>query len=133
MLPEAETHIGTQGAKVLDDVARYSTNSRKQTHGVCSKRQNGYGLCDMSGNVYEWVWDWKDDYERFSTRINRDQTLGLRAFCEVAAGTMTLNMFECRIAMLGIRWIKIAFWDFVFVDFLLLRVTETVSRSHFFD
>ena len=21
----------------------------------------------MSGNVYEWVWDWKDDYERFST------------------------------------------------------------------
>lgn len=55
------------GSKVLDDVAWYSTNSRKQTHGVCSKRQNGYGLCDMSGNVYEWVWDWKDDYERFST------------------------------------------------------------------
>ena len=26
----------------------------------CSKKENGYKLCDMSGNVAEWVWDYYD-------------------------------------------------------------------------
>lgn len=45
------------GSDNVDTVGWTMTNSGKRAQPVCTKKVNGYGLCDMSGNLYEWVWD----------------------------------------------------------------------------
>ena len=45
------------GSNALDDVAWYAGNNDKGTIEVKTKQANGYGLYDMSGNVFEWCYD----------------------------------------------------------------------------
>ena len=48
------------GSNDPDMVAWYDDNSGKTTHPVGTKAANELGIHDMSGNVYEWCWDWHD-------------------------------------------------------------------------
>ncbi|WP_288568151.1 formylglycine-generating enzyme family protein [uncultured Treponema sp.] len=54
------------GSDNLDEVGWYDGNSVSNTHPVAQKVPNGYGLYDMSGNVWEWCWDSHGSKYRYS-------------------------------------------------------------------
>lgn len=82
---EAEWEYACRGGKTgerycggdnLDRVAWHEGNSGHQTHPVGQKAANGFGLYDMSGNVWEWTCSvYVNDYGGAGQRCsNNDRT-----------------------------------------------------------
>ncbi len=69
------------GSNTIGDVAWGSGNSDSKTHDVGLKLANELGLYDMSGNVWEWCWNWYNS----SFRVLRGGSwLNVAEYCRVA-------------------------------------------------
>ncbi len=50
------------GSNNLNDVGWYEDNSDDEIHDAGAKAANELGIYDMTGNAWEWCWDWYDSY-----------------------------------------------------------------------
>ena len=84
------------GGNTIENVGYYSSNSGSNTHLRGQKSPNGYGLYDMTGNVWEWCSDWYGAYD--ASDKNNPQGAKTGSFRVLRGGSWHGYARHCRVA-----------------------------------
>jgi len=101
---------------ITGDFAWYSANSGNKTQAVGTKTPNQLGIYDMSGNVWEWCWDWRAEWPTTaqtnyrgpfsgSHKIGRGGSWYSRANAQ-QIGCNSFNPPDHRISYIGFRLVR---------------------------
>ena len=86
---------GTNNQNELTEYAWYYANSDSRTHRVGQKSPNNLGLYDMSGNVWEWCYDWYSAYPNQSQTNPKGPSSGNKKV--LRGGSWVDSQFYCRV------------------------------------
>ena len=86
------------GGDVIATVAWNADDPSGETHSVATKSPNVLGLFDMSGNVWEWVWDWYGNYHVSDSNNPKGATADITGRKMRRGGSINSDAVFCRIA-----------------------------------
>lgn len=84
LLERASASPGYAGSSNANEVAIFAANAGNKTWPVGSKKPNELGLYDMSGNVWEWCWDFYGSYP--ATAVDNPDAPSQRSASRVIRG-----------------------------------------------
>ncbi len=110
-------------------IAWYCGNSNNETHNVGKKDPNSYGLFDMIGNVWEWVWDWYDS-KYYEEAPSVDPRGPIKGRVHVMRGGCFGNRSAyCRASDRNCpKYLK---YKSEYVGFRIVRTASTKTKIHF--
>jgi formylglycine-generating enzyme required for sulfatase activity len=83
------------GGNDISNVAWYDGNSGSRTHSVGLKAPNELGIYDMSGNVWEWCYDW---YGTYPTSAQTNPVGASGSYRVIRGGRWSSSANNCRVA-----------------------------------
>ena len=112
---------GTDDSDALGTYAWYLLNSGFKTHEVKKKTKNTLNIFDMSGNVWEWCWDWYDSTNTPSITSSTPATGVASGYYRVLRGGSWDYDYDAQLCSVACRGSREPYFTYRFLGFRVVR------------